>query len=142
VNSLADFIRLVGNIKMAALDAVEASKPVNVMFGTVISASPLKINVEQKLTLEAAQLVLARNVTEHTIQMTVNHMTEDETEHTHVIHDTYTNGGSSDPTAHKHAYVERKSFVVHNGLVVGDEVILIRTQGGQKFIVIDRLGAM
>lgn len=133
---------LVESMKNAALGAVEASKPVNVFFGNVVSASPLKINVEQKMTLEAAQLVLARNVTTHTIQMTVNHTTEDETEHTHVIHDTYTNGGSSDPTAHKHAYVGRKTFTVHNGLVVGDKVILIREQGGQRFIVIDRLGAM
>ena len=29
---------------------------------------------------------------------------------------------------------------VHNGLVVGDEVILLRQQGGQKYIVVDRIG--
>lgn len=139
---MADFVKLIENIKTAALDAVEASKPVNVMFGEVISASPLKINVEQKITLEAAQLVLARNVTEHWVEMTVSHWTEDETEHTHAVHDTYTGGGSSDPTAHKHAYVGRKKYLLHNGLIVGDKVILVRMQGGQKFIVIDRLGAM
>ena len=122
-------------MKKAALGAVEAADPVKVFFGNVISASPLKINVEQKMTLEAAQLILTRNVTTHTIQMTVDHWTEDETEHTHVV-----GGVTSSPTTHKHAYKGKKTFTVHNGLVVGDKVILIREQGGQRFIVIDRLG--
>ncbi len=34
---------------------------------------------------------------------------------------------------------ERKQITVHNGLVVGDNVILLRQQGGQKYIVADRL---
>ena len=127
-------------MKKASLGAVEASKPVNVFFGNVVSTNPLKINVEQKMTLEAPQLILARNVTTHTIQMTVDHWTEDETEHKHNIHDTYTGGGTSDPTTHKHAYKGQKTFTVHNELVVGDKVILIREQGGQRFIVIDRIG--
>lgn len=32
------------------------------------------------------------------------------------------------------------NMAVYNALNVGDSVILIRQQGGQKFIVIDRLG--
>ena len=31
-------------------------------------------------------------------------------------------------------------ITIHNGLVVGDKVILIRQQGGQKFVVLDRIG--
>lgn len=31
-------------------------------------------------------------------------------------------------------------ITVHNGLVVGDEVVLLRQQGGQKYIVADRIG--
>jgi len=139
---LADMTKWTDAIKKAALDAVNAINPVNVFFGNVVSTNPLKINVEQKMTLEAPQLILARNVTTHTIQMTVNHWTEDETEHTHDVHDTYTGGGTSDPTTHKHAYKGQKTFTVHNGLVVGDKVILIREQGGQRFVVIDRLGAI
>lgn len=139
---MADFTKWIDSIKKASLNAVEASKPVNVFFGNVVSTNPLKINVEQKMTLKAPQLILTRNVTTHTIQMIVDHWTEDETEHTHNIHDTYTGGGTSDPTTHKHAYKGQKTFTVHNELVVGDKVILIREQGGQRFIVIDRLGAI
>lgn len=131
---------LVESMKIAALGAMNASKPVEVCFGKVTSASPLKILVEQKMTLGAAQLVLCRNVTEHIIEMTVDHYTENETEHTHAVQDTYTGGGSSSPTKHLHAYRGRKKFTVHNGLVVGDEVVLLRQQGGQKYIVVDRIG--
>ena len=137
---MPDAVELMKTIKRAAVDAVNASKPVEVCFGKVTSASPLKILVEQKMTLGAAQLVLCRNVTEHIIEMTVDHYTENETEHTHAVQDTYTGGGSSSPTKHLHAYRGRKKFTVHNGLVVGDEVVLLRQQGGQKYIVVDRIG--
>ena len=42
--------------------------------------------------------------------------------------------------AHTHKITGKKKITVHNGLVVGDEVILIRQQEGQKFIVWDRIG--
>lgn len=44
---------LVKIIKKAALEAFAASKPVEVCFGRVINVSPLKISVEQKMTLES-----------------------------------------------------------------------------------------
>lgn len=50
-------------VKKAALEAVEASKPVSVLFGTVISASPLKIQIDQKTIYTQAMLVLTRHVT-------------------------------------------------------------------------------
>lgn len=49
-------------IKKAAIDAVEAAKPVHVVFGTVINTNPLEINVEQKLTLTTEQLILCEQV--------------------------------------------------------------------------------
>lgn len=118
-------------VKMAAVDAVEAGKPVNVVFGTVVSASPLKIQVDQKLILSAKMLILARNVTDFTVYETVNHRTED------------TGGGSGDAAfeSHHHAYSGKKAFQIHNALAMGEKVILIRVQGGQKYLVIDRLGA-
>ena len=41
--------------------------------------------------------------------------------------------------SHVHA-VGTIEVTVHNGLAVGDGVILIRQQEGQKFIVVDRIG--
>ena len=125
------------SIKKAALDAVEASKPCAIMFGKVTSTSPLKINVEQTLTLTDAQLILTRNVTDFKTNITADHYTEDIT-HNH----SYTDDGSSSTTGsntHKHRVKGKKEITVHNSLVVGDMVLLLRMQGGQQYIVWDRL---
>ena len=135
-------IDLIESMKIAALSAVESTKPCDIKFGTVVSESPLKIDIEQKLTLEMKQLILSRNVTEHEIEVTVEHLTELETEHTHAVTDTFTGGGSSLATEHLHEYKGRKKFLIHKGLKVGEQVILIRVKGGQKFVVMYRIGVM
>lgn len=121
---------LVSAMKRAAKEEREASKPVNVVFGQVISISPLQINVEQQMVLGEKQLVLARNVTDYVTQVTVSWNTENRS------------GGSGESSfsSHNHAITGRKQITVHNGLAVGDEVILVRQQKGQKFIVLDRIG--
>ena len=68
---MADANGLVEAMKRAARDERESSKPVNVYFGEVVSKSPLKINVEQKMVLGEQQLVLARNVTDYMTTVTV-----------------------------------------------------------------------
>ena len=141
---MPDATDLVKAIKTAALDAMEAGKPSDVMFGKVTSVSPLQISVEQKMVLGKAQLVLSRNVTNFQTQITMSSKSGWETDtstHNHVIHDTYTDGGTSEDHTHKHSINKTASITVHNGLVVGDEVILVRQQGGQKFIVLDRVGS-
>lgn len=119
----------VENIKRAAMEAVKASMPSGVYFGTVISASPLKISVEQKMTLTEKQLVLTTLVQDFSVNMTVTHTTENRS------------GGSGDASfaSHNHEYKGTKSFLVHLGLKAGEKVMLIREQGGQKFIVLDRI---
>lgn len=151
---MPDAVELVKIIKKAAVEAMEASKPVNVCFGIVESANPLKIRVEQKMVLGKSQLVLCRNVTDYTTNITINWQTEDysqpgtqgsqgETEsggspeHTHIFQ-TQGSGG----TSHAHTVSGKKEIILHNALAVGDEVILIRQQGGQKYIVLDRIGGM
>lgn len=131
MNSLPDATELIKTLKKAALDAFKAEKPTDVLFGKVISVSPLQINVEQQFILGAKQLVLTRNVTDFTTQMTVNWSTGN------------TSGGSGYDAfaSHNHSISGKKSITVHNGLAVGDEVILIRKFGGQKFIVLDRIGS-
>lgn len=131
---LPDANELVAALKKAAIEAVEAAKPVNVYFGEVISAAPLKINVEQKMILGEKQLILSRNVTDFKTSISGGN-----------IKDYYYTGSTTDsgtaPVSPSHVHAVGKIEVtVHNGLVVGDEVILIRQQEGQKFIVLDRIG--
>jgi hypothetical protein len=75
-------------LKKVALEAVEASKPTVVLFGTVSSINPLSIYLEQKRTITKAFLIVTDKV---------------------------------------------------KTLAVGDKVVMIRMQGGQKYIVIDKV---
>ncbi len=129
---LADANGLVEAMKRAARDERESSKPVNVYFGEVVSVAPLKINVEQKMVLGESQLILTRNVTDYMTTVTVQWNTE--------IGVLSSDGKTTAPPPHLHGIVGQKNFLMHNALEVGDEVILIRQQEGQKFIVIDRIG--
>lgn len=126
---MTDFVKV---MKKTAVEAVDASKPANMVFGKVISESPLKIKVDQKLILTSSQLVLARDVTDYEIEMEPipSHWTED------------ASGGSGieSYSAHRHEYKGRKIFKVYNALKNGEEVILMQLAGGQKYIVIDRIG--
>lgn len=116
-------------IKQAAVEAVEATKPVQYLFGKVISVSPLKIQVSAKSIYTEKMLILTRNVTDFEVDMTVSHITENRA------------GGSGDPAfaSHNHEYKGKKKFKVHNALIVGDEVVLGRVQGGKRFVVLDRI---
>ena len=125
-------------VKRAAVEAVEASKPVQLVFGQVISASPLKIQVDQKAIYTEKMLVLTRNVTDYEVDMTVSHKTEIIT-HGHPVVDTYRGGGTALDIDHDHPYEGCKKFLVHNALVVGDQVVLVRVQGGRRFVVLDRI---
>lgn len=150
---MPDANELVTAMKKAALDAMESAKPVSVYFGEVVSASPLKINVEQKMELGKAQLILSRNVTDFKTMVTVDWVSESSlNSHSHELQNNTEDGG--DPThnhplsgntkstslAHTHRITGKKEIIVHNSLVAGDKVIILRQQGGQKFIVWDRVG--
>lgn len=154
-NENANAVELVKALKKAALDAMESTKPVNVCFGTVISAKPLQIDVEQRMTLGESQLILTRNVTQFTTMVTVQWETEYSlSTHKHSI--SLTSGDGGDPShshsvsgntgstnlAHTHDIEGTKQITVHNALEKGEQVILLRQQEGQKFIVLDRIGVM
>ena len=44
---------LTQTIKKAAMDAVRASKPCDILTGTITSINPLKIKISQRVTLES-----------------------------------------------------------------------------------------
>lgn len=132
-----DVNELVRLVKQAAVDAVNEGSPMHMCYGTVTSTSPLKIMVDQKLILSGDQLILTNNVRDYTVEMTVDHMTES-VSHGHAVNDTYTGGGSAVPVDHAHPYKGRKSFRVHLALKDGEKVVMLRCDGGQKYIVLDR----
>lgn len=111
---------MIETIKMAAVEAVKASNPAAILFGTVTSISPLKINIEQKLTLNESHLVLTSLVSDFEVGVTLNHVTEKTSDHSHAV-------------------IGKKTFQVHLRLQAGETVILLQVQGGQKYIVLDRV---
>ena len=121
---------LIGIMKTAALEAMEAGKPVKVMFGVVQKINPLKIMVEQKLPLTEEFLILTEAVKDHEHEITLlDWQTENASG----------GGGDSAFAAHAHQIVGRKKIIIHNALQVGEKVMLLAMQGGQKFIVVDRV---
>lgn len=125
-------------MKRAALDAVEAGKPVNVCFGVVSGTAPLQVKVEQKMTLGMGQLILSRNVTDYETEAEMDWETGEEGQ----SHSHDTAGGVTEvqSAGHTHRTAGRKRIRVCNGLQAGDQVILIRMQEGQKFLILDRIG--
>lgn len=143
VNSLLDFNDFMKVVKKAAVDAVVASKPADMVFGKVISENPLKIKVDQKLILTEAQLVLSRNVTDHDINIEIYDGEKDdpcitinnETWNTELL----SHSCEVDLT-HRHEIKGVKRIRMLKKLKVDEEVILMQIAGGQKYIVIDRTG--
>lgn len=132
-----DINELVRLVKKASVDAVQAGSPMAVCCGGVVSADPLKIRLDQKTVLGQAQLILTSSVRDFTVEMTVDHVTES-VSHSHPVEDTYTGGGTALAAEHSHPYTGRKAFRVHLSLRPGEKVILLRCDGGQKYIVLDR----
>lgn len=135
MNLLGDVNDLLQTIKKAALESFDATKPTTVVFGKVISVAPLKINVEQKMILTDAQLVLTQSVMDFKTQMSFDNP---------MVKQVYTTLNMNETTESSPAKIIFKQKIKHditiyNHLLVGDEVLLLRVQGGQKYIVLDRV---
>lgn len=147
-------------VKRAAMDAFNQSNPTAIMFGTVVSASPLKIQIDQKMTLDASFLILTNAVRDHTVEMIVDETTGTalaavNLDHTHTVSGSTGTGGAdshihgmgsgsistagNQSLSHTHTVTGTKTFTVKNGLHLGEAVLLLRVQGGQKFVVLDRM---
>ena len=151
----SDLLKL---IKTAASEAVSSTKPTKIVFGKVIKTNPLQIQIEQKLILSSQQLILLRNVTNYTLNIDVNINTNDSqleinNTHQHSInlntsttenHNHTVTGNTEEISiqqdlTHNHKISGSKSININNALKVNEKVILLRVQGGQKYIVIDRV---
>ena len=130
--------RLLEIIKQASTEAVGAAKPFALTYGVVTSVKPLSIQIDQKLELGEAQLILTNAVRDYSVEMSVEHWVEMETEY-------LPEDNMPDellPNPHRHRYLGKKKFAVHLGLREGEQVLLLRVQGGQQYIVFDRSEAL
>ena len=120
---------LLQTIKRAAVEAVEASNPVAVLVGTVVSASPLKISLNQKLTLTEQFLVVPQSLTDYKTKIEFAEKTQAAIVELNNV--SYDGRITFSKTIHE--------ITVFNGLKTGDKVLLLKMQGGQKYLVIEKV---
>lgn len=129
-NDMNEVIDLLNVLRGTTERQLEAMKLADVMTGTVLDTDPLKIRVSDRLTLTEEFLLLSTMVVDYNVYMTVDHLTEKRELH---------GRGDPDYENHDHEYKGKKRFFVHNGLKVGEKVVLLRLAGGRKFYVMDRV---
>lgn len=123
---------LVKLIKKIAMEAVEAGKPMNLTFGRVLSPDGLSVDVDQKIQLKEKQLMLGETMREYEAELEVE-LDEMELELELEIE-----GEIVPAIARGKGTVKGKGKILRR-LDEGDEVILMRMQGGQKYMVIDKV---
>jgi hypothetical protein len=108
-------------IKQAAKEAVEAGSPVNILYGEITATDPLEVNVDQRFTLDADFLIVPESLTRYEVDLKHKH--------------TYTDDGASGTTGEALA----DKIVIRPGLQAGDKVVLLRIQGGQQYLILDKV---
>ncbi len=102
-------------VKLLAYDVLQQENLTDICYGTVTETEPLKIVLKQKLELTESFLVLSQNVIKHTINYSMRRKDTDEN------------------------WVQYE-MIVEKQLKKGERVILIKMTGGQRYVVIDRVG--
>lgn len=108
---------LANKIRQLGAGAVDASSPVSVLFGKVMNTAPLEILVDQRFTIDQDFLVVTQQMTRYELDLKHKHRT------------------SAEDT--QEALVDK--IVIREGLQAGDTVLLLRMQGGQKYVVWDKV---
>lgn len=131
--------------RMSADQLMNSKQLTAVVFGNVTRVNPLEITLDQKVKLSEAFLTLTNAVKDHAVDITVSWQTVSDN-HLKPAH-THGNGNNGSPTSstsdfettHHHDIKGRKKIIVHNGLTLGERVILLRVTGGQNYVVLDRV---
>lgn len=134
----SDLVRL---FKQIAKDVIENDNPMILQTGTVAQINPIHIRVDEKITHkeEDGDLILTHLVRDYEVDITVQHSTDSiykewDTNHTHPEV-----GAATIPIDHEHEYTGRKKIIMHLALEKGEKVLLLRENGGQRYIVLDRV---
>lgn len=132
MSSLSEFADI---IKTIALNAVEASKPMKAVIGKVTSNEPLEIKVSQKQFLYKENLILPEGL----FSMERNIAATENLEGEITIEKERYDGTKYYETYPYKMTADSGRLKIQNGLSIGDVVMLLRVQAGQKYIVLGRL---
>lgn len=113
-------------IKKIALNTTNASAPVSIIYGVVLQPQPLQIQVDQRFTLSEAFLIVPESLMRKELDLTTGEVTWGSA--------SSGSSGSSDSNEGT-----GKKAILQEGLQSGDQVILLRVQGGQSYLVLDKV---
>ncbi len=152
---------LLGAMQMVFADGQKASQPTGLQIGTVESVSPLQITIENSMqVLRPEVLYLTSAVIERKIPVLTHRHLLPDLEHDHggevgkdLGGEKYTeyslqSEGSSgavqaqDIVARERGEllpIENGYIILNRALKIGDKVLLLRVENGQKFIILSRV---
>ena len=119
--------------------SMDAMQLTDLRVGTVESISPLSIKMNSNMdALRKEVLLLTAPVVEKKIPIL---------KHKHRIQDTFSGGGTCEEVLEQIVCYEngqplpvKNGFIILNrGLEVGDKVLMLRVQHGQKYIILSRI---
>ncbi|AUN11197.1 DUF2577 domain-containing protein [Clostridium botulinum] len=111
---------IIDTIKKASMGAVGASNPVNISFGEIVSTNELKIKVDQKLILDRDFFIIPESLTRYEVDL----------KHSH----TYINN-----SIESNLNTSLDKLLIREDLKQGDKVLLLRVQGGQQYVILDKV---
>ena len=116
---MPDYSGLLSAIKQAAKEQNDSESPATVCIGKVLSVSPLSVQIDQRFTLPAENLIVPQHLTSYAVSASLG-------------------GSTGTAEGHKHS-LGSVTLTINNALRAGDKLVLIRQSGGQKYLIIDRV---
>ncbi len=107
-------------VQEIAVKAVSGTKPAEIRLAEVRSVDPLSVYLPGAFPISSEALTLTQKVTDYEVEVEVEWETETASNHKHIIKG-------------------KKTMKVCNGLKKGDKVLILRSQGGDKYIIMDKL---
>nr|DAG72555.1 MAG TPA: Protein of unknown function (DUF2577) [Caudoviricetes sp.] len=110
------------------MQAYRATNPADVVYGTVVSEDPLEIQIDTKMVLDESFLILTKNVSKSEIEVDIDFSGDGSIEIEEL-----------EQTLLKKLSITGAKITIHNEIQTGDTVIMQKKQGGQEYIILDKL---
>lgn len=130
--------KLTDLMKLVAAGVINNMQLPEVYIGIVATKDPLSIRLSANHILPAKYLILTNAVKDHKVDIEVSWYTDDNKHK----HGNGNDGQDTTEVEHKHTVKGRKEITVYNGLTDGEKVLLLRIQGGQNYVVVDRISEL
>lgn len=123
-------------IKKAALDAVLNTNPANIVFGVVESVNPLKVKLDQFITLDQAFLIVPDIFLGKEITVS---FTDCDTNIKYYIEPEEEGGDPIEVQMDVQASGDKLTFNIQDELKENDKLALLQLQGGQKYFILSKV---